>query len=47
MDKQIELVVFNALDVPQDVQGQVMRLLAPYDPDIYVSAYEPYVPENI
>jgi hypothetical protein len=30
------LTVFNAVDVPDVVAFQVMALLAPYDPDIYV-----------
>jgi len=29
------LTVFNAVDVPYEIQAQVMRLLGPYDPDIY------------
>lgn len=33
-----ELVVFNAVDVPADVQDAVMRLLAPFDPDTYTRA---------
>lgn len=30
------LTVFNAVDLPDDVAGQVMALLSPYSPDIYV-----------
>jgi hypothetical protein len=30
-----ELVVFNAVDVPQDVQSAVMALLTSYSPDVY------------
>ena len=33
-----ELAVFNAVDVPLDVAKEVMRLLAPYDPDAYTRA---------
>ena len=29
------LTVFNAVDVPQDIQRAVMQLLDPYDADIY------------
>lgn len=29
------LTVFNAVDVPDDVANEVMRLLAGYQPDIY------------
>lgn len=29
------LTVFNAIDVPDDVANEVMRLLAAYSPDIY------------
>lgn len=32
------LVTFSAVEVPQEVQADVMRLLAPYDPDIYERA---------
>ena len=32
------LVVFNAVDVPDDIQWQVMALLRPYDPDTYTRA---------
>ena len=29
------LTVFNAVDVPEDVQSAVMALLSPFSPDIY------------
>jgi hypothetical protein len=29
------LTVVNAVDVPDSVVGQVMAILAPYDPDCY------------
>ncbi|WP_345751367.1 hypothetical protein [Microbacterium rhizophilus] len=29
------LVVFNAVDVPEDVKFQIARLLAPYNFDVY------------
>lgn len=29
------LTVFNAVDVPMDIQFQVMNLLLPFDADIY------------
>ena len=32
------LVVFNAVDVPEAIQSQVLNLLAPYDPDVYTRA---------
>mgnify|MGYP001574526621 CR=1 FL=1 len=35
------LTTFNALDVPDEVATEVMRLLSPYDPDIYVRDYTP------
>ena len=36
--QQHALTVFNAVDVPVSVADEVMRLLAPYDPDCYVRA---------
>jgi len=35
------LNVFNALDVPEGVCDEVMRLLAPYDPDAYTRDCDP------
>lgn len=35
------LVSFCAVDVPVEVQAEVMRLLAPYDPDIWERATVP------
>lgn len=32
------VVTFSAIDVPDEVQAEVMRLLLPYDPDIYERA---------
>lgn len=32
------LTVWNAVDVPEAVQDQVMALLAPFDPDTYSRA---------
>lgn len=34
MDSTHTLVSFSGVDVPQDVQGQIMDLLAPFDSDI-------------
>jgi hypothetical protein len=34
--KTHELWVVNAVDVPVEIQEQVMRLLSGYDPDSYV-----------
>lgn len=30
------LTVVNAVDVPDSIASEVMRLLAPYSPDIYL-----------
>lgn len=35
MSTQHTLTVFNAVDVPQEIQRQVMQLLDPFDADIY------------
>jgi hypothetical protein len=37
---QYRVVFFNAVDVPEDVQAEVMRLLSPYDLDIRVEDRE-------
>lgn len=34
MDSNHTLVSFSGVDVPQDVQGKIMDLLAPFDSDI-------------
>jgi hypothetical protein len=34
-DPDHTLTVVNAVDVPDDILGQVMRLLSAYDPDVY------------
>lgn len=38
MSAERMLFVANGVDVPQDVQAEVMRLLQPYDPDCYEKA---------
>ena len=34
-DRSHVLTVINAVDVPDDVVSEIMRLLSAYDPDVY------------